>query len=464
MAFKFNPFTGTFDQTGSSGGASYIDGEVAAYANLPLDGTAPLDSAWLVRTASGVWPVSRKQAGIYIRTAMGGTSIDDDWTYAGTMPDVFSDANFTIYDDADSSKTLKFQLSGITTGTPRTLIAPNASGTLALTSTFAAPPAIGNTTAAAGNFTTLGASGTITAATSSTTPPTNITDARGIQWANVGGATNQTGIWSGYAGIPIVGIGIGTNTFGALTEVARFASTGATISGGTVTASAPVLDLSQTWNGTGVTFTGLKLNATNTASATASALVDFQIGGTSYFKVTRGGGTGLDTEWVCGATSIDFSVGGHRQFRAYSSTTQSFYIEANGGLNFTPTNNGSASTNIQAEAAATLAQRQGTTAQTYRIYNTYTDASNFERGFLRWSSNVLQIGTEKLGIGTARALAIQTDGTTRINIGSAGQLGFFGAAAAAQPTAVADATDAASVITQLNALLARMRTLGLLAT
>lgn len=43
-------------------------------------------------------------------------------------------------------------------------------------------------------------------------------------------------------------------------------------------------------------------------------------------------------------------------------------------------------------------------------------------------------------------------------------VGFFGATPAAQPSAVADATDAASAVTQLNALLARLRTLGLIAT
>lgn len=42
--------------------------------------------------------------------------------------------------------------------------------------------------------------------------------------------------------------------------------------------------------------------------------------------------------------------------------------------------------------------------------------------------------------------------------------GFYGATPVLQPAAVADATDAPSVITQLNTLLARMRTLGLIAT
>ncbi|WP_345750126.1 hypothetical protein [Microbacterium rhizophilus] len=42
-------------------------------------------------------------------------------------------------------------------------------------------------------------------------------------------------------------------------------------------------------------------------------------------------------------------------------------------------------------------------------------------------------------------------------------LGFWGATPVARPTAVTDATDAATVITQLNALLARLRTIGLIA-
>jgi hypothetical protein len=196
------------------------------------------------------------------------------------------------------------------------------------------------------------------------------------------------------------------------------------------------------------------------------------------------------------------------------------------------------------DAADTLAQRRSTNAQTFRIYNTFTDASNYERGKLEWSSNVFRIGTEKAGTGSARALELQTDGTTRLTIGATGaatfsgsvnvggqirlqsanntrlaqggndgdlqifrndastpgqllvgeitasgnltistknivtdtttgtkigtattqKLAFWNATPVVQPTAVADATDAASVITQLNALLSRMRDLGLIAT
>jgi hypothetical protein len=133
MAFKFNPFTGTLDQTGSGGGASYIDGEVQNFSALPETiGTPAVDSAYLVREAEGTWLLARKPAGIYIRTADTGVRAAD-WTHAGAFPDVFNDANFLLYDNSDSTKNLAFQLSGITTGTVRTLTAPDASGTIQLT-------------------------------------------------------------------------------------------------------------------------------------------------------------------------------------------------------------------------------------------------------------------------------------------------------------------------------------------
>jgi hypothetical protein len=185
------------------------------------------------------------------------------------------------------------------------------------------------------------------------------------------------------------------------------------------------------------------------------------------------------------------------------------------------------------DAANTLGQRNAANPQTFNIYNTFTSATNHERGFLKWSSNVFQIGTEKgSGGGTARALEFQTDGVTRLIVSTTGliqiggassahvalkrnsntlqirtaddlgfggllcgaltlhgnldastrnivtdtttgtkigtattqKIGFFNATPAVQPAAVADATDAASTQARLNDLLARLRTLGLIAT
>jgi hypothetical protein len=66
----------------------------------------------------------------------------------------------------------------------------------------------------------------------------------------------------------------------------------------------------------------------------------------------------------------------------------------------------------------------------------------------------------------AEAGDIQVGTTTGTKIGTATtqKIGFYDATPVVQPTAVADATDAATVITQLNALLTRMRNLGLIAT
>ncbi len=58
------------------------------------------------------------------------------------------------------------------------------------------------------------------------------------------------------------------------------------------------------------------------------------------------------------------------------------------------------------DAANTLAQRNGTTAQTQRIYNTFTDASNYERATFNWVSDELRIFAESAGTGTLRAIAL----------------------------------------------------------
>jgi hypothetical protein len=57
---------------------------------------------------------------------------------------------------------------------------------------------------------------------------------------------------------------------------------------------------------------------------------------------------------------------------------------------------------LRRDAANTFAQRNSTNAQTFRLYNTFTDASNYERGIFSWSSNVLEIGSECAGTGATR--------------------------------------------------------------
>jgi hypothetical protein len=263
-----------------------------------------------------------------------------------------------------------------------------------------------------------------------------------------------------------LGLGAGSNaTFGSLTA-----------NNGTLTASAPVLTLAQTWNNASVAFTGLQLNVTNTASLGSginSKLLEINLDGSPIYRFQRSSSTpylfiGPNDTGIGSASTVMIVFAGGGAMAAFNSGTGGINIRSDASFNWSSTTSVTATSDVSLfrdGAADTLAQRRLANPQAFRLYNT-TDAgvTNFERGFMRWSSNVLQIGTEKLGTGSARALQFQTDGTARINISATGGIGFYGAAASAQPAAVADATDAATVITQLNSLLSRLRTVGVIAT
>jgi hypothetical protein len=69
--------------------------------------------------------------GVSVTTGAGSITI----AATGAASNEFADNVFTIIDDGDSSKEVVFQVSGLTAATTRTLTVPDASGTLALTTT-----------------------------------------------------------------------------------------------------------------------------------------------------------------------------------------------------------------------------------------------------------------------------------------------------------------------------------------
>lgn len=75
------------------------------------------------------------------------------------------------------------------------------------------------------------------------------------------------------------------------------------------------------------------------------------------------------------------------------------------------------------DAANVAAQRNGTSAQTARWYNTYTDASNGEWAEVTWSSNVAYLRAQKNGTGTQRNLVPVTGTTTVGNLPAAATAG-----------------------------------------
>lgn len=73
---------------------------------------------------------------------------------------------------------------------------------------------------------------------------------------------------------------------------------------------------------------------------------------------------------------------------------------------------GASDVKLERDAANALALRNGTNAQNFRIYNTYTDASNYERGAVWWLSNALRIGTAQAGTGAVRGITFDVGGTS----------------------------------------------------
>ncbi len=74
------------------------------------------------------------------------------------------------------------------------------------------------------------------------------------------------------------------------------------------------------------------------------------------------------------------------------------------------------------DAARTLAQRNGTNAQTYRIYGTYTDASNYVRASLAATSTAVTLAAETAGTGADDIdvnVTAAGAGDTRLKIGTA---------------------------------------------
>ena len=112
----------------------------------------------------------------------------------------------------------------------------------------------------------------------------------------------------------------------------------------------------------------------------------------------------------------------------------------------------------------------GTGGYTTLLINT-TETSNTGSGAkllidaqLAGSSKFSVSNAGSVTLADAATLTVGTSTGTKIGTATTQKIGFWNASPAVQPTAVADATDAATVITQVNALLSRLRTIGLIAT
>ena len=207
--------------------------------------------------------------------------------------------------------------------------------------------------------------------------------------------------------------------------ISKKVSRNSLLNSGTLTTSAPVT-ISQTWNDAAVAFTAFKVNATSTNSATGSLLLDLQVGTVSQLNVTKAGVLFLTNSTTSGG--IDFNGFGFMSAFNWQMRNGNGYI----GLGATATE---ADTRLYRDTNNTLALRNGAAAQTFNVYNTYTDTSNYSRLRLQTGSGFVQINAEGAGTGLQNSLyfnagstsnngiiSFRTKDVERWNVASAGHL------------------------------------------
>jgi hypothetical protein len=176
-----------------------------------------------------------------------------------------------------------------------------------------------------------------------------------------------------------------------------------------------IFDLTDTWNVGATTFTAIKMNVTDTASASGSLLMDLQVGGASRFRISK------SAEIVRDAGGNFNSILDNSGLRITSPSGASATLRMlqTGVIDLTFANEANSGFAVLG-GTSTFEQRSGTSAQTFRLYNTFTDASNYERVALKAETTYFRIITEKAGTGSARALAFGTDNLNRWEINTSG--------------------------------------------
>ena len=216
-----------------------------------------------------------------------------------------------------------------------------------------------------------------------------------------------------------------TNIGLGLTSSPEFANL--TLTSPSLSSSAPVT-ISQTWNAGSNVMTALKVVATDTASGSTSNLLELWAGNAATLKsyISKNGDFYGRTLLASGNIALTSSLS------YYTGYLNGLYIDhnafvANQGafIGFSAVNN-SASNGADVKlfrdgAANTLALRNGTSAQTFNVYGTYTSASAYERMFMRYNGTDLafEIGTQQLGA-TARSLIFSPNGVKRMVLAATG--------------------------------------------
>jgi len=231
------------------------------------------------------------------------------------------------------------------------------------------------------------------------TSPTLVTPALGTPASGV--ATNLTGT---AAGLTAGAVTTNANLTGPITSTGNATAVAAQTGTGTTfvmqaspTLTTPNIGTPSAGVLTNCTFPTLNQNTTGTAAG-LSATLAVGSGGTGLTALgaglqvlrTNAGATAM--EW---ATASGGSPGGSDKQLQYNNSS------AFGGAP------------LWFPSANLIRQINSTNAQTFELYNT-TDSDttpvNYERGYMRWATNILEIGAEKGGTGTDRGVILKSPG------------------------------------------------------
>lgn len=206
---------------------------------------------------------------------------------------------------------------------------------------------------------------------------------------------------------------------------------------GTITTSQP-LTVTQTWNAGATVFQGHVVNISDTASSLLSGFYEAQVGGASYFRVGRGSAgtaaiwlpygslTPSTSNYALAQSSVGLDINAPTSTRVNIGVNANwgFVVKTGGVVISNPGDylgwGGSAVADAflyRDGAANTLAQRNGTAAQQFNFYKTYTDASNYERmEFFVSGGGAFCIQSNQAGTGSARALGLGTKGSAALTL------------------------------------------------
>lgn len=246
--------------------------------------------------------------------------------------------------------------------------------------------------------------------------------------------------------------------------------TGLTFTGGTLAASggSGISSLNGLTDATQAFAIGT--TGTDFAIVSASGVHTFNLpdaSATARGLVTTGTQTiaGAKTFSATGTFSGNLNVGNNMSaYRMYGNSQRIFIFNNLGvatSIQFTTTTGtDTGDTALARDGVGQLGLRNGTTAHSYGVYNTYTSATSYERLSLGWSGNTCTIETQAgSGGGTLRGLKIGSAITSL--------LGFYGVTPVDQPATVADPTGGGTVDaearTAIIALIDRLQELGLIA-